>query len=268
MDENEVVPTISAPSTARARARAEITHEITEVARRQLAEVGAAGLSLRAVARELGMVSSAVYRYFPSRDELLTALIVDAYDAVGAAVEQADVDAVERNVRARRDPREAFRQRWAAVATAVRTWAIDHPNEYALIYGSPVPGYAAPADTIAPAARPALGFLRVLADGVATGAIDTDAGPAVPRALHADLAAIRAEAPGVPDAVLLRGLLVWTQLFGAVSFELFGHLHNVIHDYDALFAHHLRLGGDLLLGGAHRTEERQGLSRSSGGRKS
>ena len=70
--------------------RDELTREIKDAARRQLAEVGSAALSLRAVARELGMVSSAVYRYFPSRDELLTALIVDAYDAVGAAVEAAD----------------------------------------------------------------------------------------------------------------------------------------------------------------------------------
>src|ERR1700749_3517654 len=75
--------------TARERVRAEITREITDVARAQLAADGAAALSLRAVARELGMVSSAVYRYFASRDELLTALIIDGYNALGAAVEQA-----------------------------------------------------------------------------------------------------------------------------------------------------------------------------------
>ena len=75
---------------ARARVRAELTREIVEAARRQLATDGAAGLSLRAVARELGMASSAVYRYFASRDELLTALIVDAYDAIGAAAEEAE----------------------------------------------------------------------------------------------------------------------------------------------------------------------------------
>ena len=81
--------TATAAPTARARARAELTEEIKAVARRQLAEQGSAALSLRAVAREVGMVSSAVYRYFPSRDDLLTALIVDAYDAVGDAAEQA-----------------------------------------------------------------------------------------------------------------------------------------------------------------------------------
>src|SRR6195952_6104138 len=83
----------SAPRTARARVRAELTRDIKEAARRQLGEVGAAALSLRAVARELNMASSAVYRYFPSRDELLTALIVDAYEAVGTAAETAEAAA-------------------------------------------------------------------------------------------------------------------------------------------------------------------------------
>ena len=82
----------SAPMTARARARIELTEEIKAAGRRQLAEVGAADLSLRAVARELGMVSSAVYRYVASRDDLLTLLLVDAYDALGQAVEDAALD--------------------------------------------------------------------------------------------------------------------------------------------------------------------------------
>ncbi len=74
---------------ARARARIEVTAAIKEEARRQLAAEGAAKLSLRAVARELGMVSSALYRYFPSRDDLLTALIIDAYDSLGESAEAA-----------------------------------------------------------------------------------------------------------------------------------------------------------------------------------
>src|SRR3954454_5777737 len=78
------------PRTARERVRLELTKEIKDIARRQLAIDGSAGLSLRAVAREVGMVSSAVYRYFPSRDDLLTALIIDAYDAVGAAATAAE----------------------------------------------------------------------------------------------------------------------------------------------------------------------------------
>ena len=135
--------TTSASRTARERARAELTREIKQEARRQLAAHGAQGLSLRAVARELGMVSSALYRYFPSRDELLTALIIDAYDALGDAAEAADAGR----------PAADIRGRWAATCHAVRNWALAHPHEYALIYGSPVPGYQAPQATVVPAAR-------------------------------------------------------------------------------------------------------------------
>src|SRR4051812_10674543 len=127
--------------SARERVRAELTAEITDAARRQLGEVGAAALSLRAVARDVGMVSSAVYRYFPSRDDLLTRLIIDGYDALGLAAETAD------------DPSATPVERWLTVCRAVRAWALAHPHEYALLYGSPVPGYAAPADTVPAAAR-------------------------------------------------------------------------------------------------------------------
>src|SRR3954464_5371109 len=106
------------PTNARERVRAELTAEITDAARRQLADVGAAALSLRAVAREVGMVSSAVYRYFPSRDELLTRLIIDGYDALGAAAEGADL------------PSAPPLERWLSVCRAVRAWALAHPHEY------------------------------------------------------------------------------------------------------------------------------------------
>ena len=102
---------------ARERARAEITAEITAEARRQLAVDGAAGLSLRAVARELGMVSSAIYRYVASRDELLTLLIIEAYDALGAAVERAVAASAG----------EPAADRFVAAARAVRRWAVGQP---------------------------------------------------------------------------------------------------------------------------------------------
>src|SRR4051794_6805096 len=151
------------PRTARDRARAELTEEIKAVARRHLAEHGSAALSLRAVAREVGMVSSAVYRYFPSRDDLLTALIIDAYDALGECAETAARSARERDAAAR----------WLRVCESVREWALAHAHEYALIYGSPVPGYAAPEATIAPASRVAVVLLEVIAEGVAGGEVET-----------------------------------------------------------------------------------------------
>jgi AcrR family transcriptional regulator len=232
--------TTSAPRSARERVRAELTSEIKAVARRHLAEHGSSALSLRAVSRELGMVSSAVYRYFPSRDELLTALIIDAYDAVASAAEQSE----------RATRRSGTESRWVALSGAIRQWALGAPQEYALIYGSPVPGYAAPPDTIDPAARVSFVFLRLVADGVESGEIAPGTSPPIPRTVHTDFSELRSVAGvKVPDVVLTRAMLTWTQLFGTVSFELFGHLHNVIHDYDAFFELQMRRAAQFLLGG-------------------
>lgn len=212
-------------SGLRTRVRAELTQEIKEVARRHLARDGAAQLSLRAVARDVGMVSSAVYRYFPSRDELLTALIIDAYDALGQAAEEAEA-------KVRRSDRHG---RWMALCRAVRGWARAHPHEYALLYGTPVPGYAAPEDTIGPATRVPAVMTAILAG------VETPPDPApLPRRVRVDLDRIT-ETLGVdvaPD-LMMRGLMAWTQLFGSISFELFGHRHNVTADDDAFFDHEM-----------------------------
>ena len=212
---------------ARARVRAELTREIADVARRHLASQGAAALSLRAVARELGMASSAVYRYFPSRDDLLTALIVDAYDALGDATEQADAA----------HPRDDLRGRWRAACSAVRGWALAHPHEYALVYGSPVPGYAAPRTTVGPASRVGEVLCRIVADGVAAGTVDTERdGTGADLALHPGIAARM----GLPDlspstSLAARAIFAWTALFGMIGFELFGHTRNVVDDHRAYF---------------------------------
>ena len=213
---------MNAGRTARDRARAELTQEIKDTARRQLATDGAERLSLRAVSRELGMVSSALYRYFPSRDDLLTALIIDAYDALGAAVEKAAAGA----------PREA----WLAACRAVRAWARKHPHEYALIYGSPVPGYSAPQTTVQPASRVAVCLLGVLQRAQEAGVLVVPDDAAEPSdALVDQLQPLEEIAPGVPRAVLLRTGMIWAQLFGLVSFELFGQFVGTFDPADELF---------------------------------
>ncbi|MFE7874124.1 TetR/AcrR family transcriptional regulator [Micromonospora humida] len=222
-------------SSIRARVRAEMIDEIKAVARRHLASDGA-DLSLRAVARDMGMVSSAIYRYFPSRDDLLTALIIEAYQALGDAVEAADA-AVDR---------ADLRGRWHAVCRAARTWALAHPAEYALLYGSPVPGYAAPVDTVLPAQRPPLTLLGILRDGMAAGRI-TPPDDDLPEPVRADLAEIAAGLfPGLPEALLARGMAGWTQLFGLISFDLFGRLDPVVPHRDAYFDHQTALMADLV----------------------
>jgi AcrR family transcriptional regulator len=235
----------NAGRTARERARAELTREIKEEARRQLVTSGADGLSLRAVARELGMVSSALYRYFSSRDDLLTALIIDAYDAIGAAVEEA-VAAVP-PAGAPRDAAlgKSVHGRWLAACRAVRSWARAHPHEYALIYGSPVPGYRAPQATIGPAARVPLALVGILRDAAASGLLASAAPKTLPGPLAEQAAAVAAAlaaadgdtGPAVPADVLVRCVIAWTQLFGMVSFELFGQFVNSFEPTDALFEH-------------------------------
>lgn len=218
----------SAPRTARAIARAELTRAILDRARDQLADVGPAALSVRAVARDLGMASSAVYRYFPSRDALLTALIVEGYDDLGAAVEAADA-----SVRTR----DRLELRWRAMCHAVRDWARAEPHRYALLYGSPVPGYAAPDDTIASATRVSLALLSLARDAQVAGHAPVD-GLRVSPAERASIAPIRAFTdPALDDAHAIRGLVAWATLFGSISLELFGHMYRGVLDYDAHFAH-------------------------------
>jgi AcrR family transcriptional regulator len=226
---------VNASRTARERVRAELTREITETARRQLATEGAAALSLRAVAREMGMVSSAVYRYFPSRDDLLTALIVHGYNAIGAAAEQADGVC-------RRDDHPG---RWLAACRAVRDWALVHPHEYSLVYGSPVPGYQAPEQTIGPASRVAAVLGKIISDAQASGVLDPPAlCPPPPDSFAPDAARLRESVlPEVPDEVAARALTTWASVFGLVSFELFGQFENVVTDRGAYFDHAVRCLG-------------------------
>jgi len=223
-------------ASIRARVRAEMIDEIKTIARRHLATEGA-NLSLRAVARDLGIVSSAIYRYFPSRDELLTALILDAYNAIGATVEEH-----EQHV-ARTD----LAGRWMAVCHAVRNWALAHPHEYALVYGSPVPGYHAPADTVAAATRAVTVLTGILQDGATSGALPTRADEPLPPGVDVDVTRLAATlAPDVPPAVLARGLAAWVQLFGLVSFEVFGQLNNTIDHRDAFFDYQMRAQATLI----------------------
>jgi AcrR family transcriptional regulator len=250
--------------------------EIKTVARRHLATDGA-NLSLRAVARDMGMVSSALYRYFASRDDLLTALIIDAYNALGAAVEDPDAAVTER---------DDLRGRLLALGRAVRQWALANPAEYALIFGSPVPGYAAPADTVVAAQRTPDVLLGIFVDGVAAGRLDAATGnaatgnaatgnsatgnaatgnaatgnaadggasdggaasAALAPALRAEMTAARdAVAPGLPPEVFGLATIAWIHIFGAVSFELFGQLNNVIDARDEYFDYQMRQIADLV----------------------
>jgi len=221
----------------RARVRAEMIDEIKAVARRHLATDGA-NLSLRAVARDMGMVSSALYRYFANRDELLTALIIDAYGSLGEAAEAADASVTDRT---------DLTGRWNAICRSVRAWALANPAEYALIFGTPVPGYQAPMDTVAAAVRTPAVLVGILADGYVSGALKPPPDVITDPGVREDLRrAVSEIAPGLPESLLALGMVGWVHLFGVLSFELFGQFNNVIEARDAFFDQHMRLIGRLI----------------------
>jgi AcrR family transcriptional regulator len=223
---------VSAPRTARARVRAQLTEEILGAAHEEMVEHGAAGLSLRAVARRLEMVPSAVYRYFPSRDALLTALIVDAYVALADAAESVDQPG-------RLPPLD----RWLAVTAGVRRWAHAHRHEWALLYGSPVPGYQGSADTTAASLRVTRVLCQVFVDAGPQPGHLSPAGPALRDAvapIEQDLL------PGFEPEVVAAALMAWTQVFGMVTLELFGHYVGATTDFDVVFDHSMRVAAGLV----------------------
>jgi AcrR family transcriptional regulator len=217
--------------------RGRIEAQIIESGRQQLSAEGAAGLSLRAIARDLGMVSSAVYRYVASRDELLTLLLVDAYSELADAVDAARAGAGE-----------GWREQVAAIAHAGRAWAVAHPAGWALLYGSPVPGYHAPPEaTVGPGTRVVGALFAAVAAGIAAGDVgitDID----MPRALSADFDRLRDEFdfPG-DDAAVAKCFALWAGVVGAISLEVFGQYGaDTLTDPAPIFDLQVRLWLDML----------------------
>jgi AcrR family transcriptional regulator len=221
----------------RQESREQIEARIIELGRRQLAEGGAAGLSVRAIARDLGMVSSAVYRYVSSRDELLTLLLVDAYSDLADTVD-----------RARESAGEAWTDDVMAIARAARGWAVADPARWALLYGSPVPGYHAPAERTVPAGTRVVGaFFDAVAAGIATGDIRLT-NDLAPQPMSSDFERVRQEF-GFPgdDLVTAKCFLLWAGVLGAISLEVFGQYGaDTLTDPAAVFDTQLRLLVDVL----------------------
>ncbi|WP_158588334.1 TetR/AcrR family transcriptional regulator [Galactobacter valiniphilus] len=187
--------------------------------RAQLDEVGAAQLSLREIARSLGVASSALYRHVASRDELLTLLIADAYTELADAVDAA-LAAPGGEVPAGRQHAASGREALFRLGRAMRVWAVAHPRRWALIYGSPVPGYAAPAEGTTEAGTRVMGtFLTLTAGG--TAPVSARPSPALGAFLTAAAGelGLNADAPTAVEAVG-----AWTALIGAISAEVFGQL--------------------------------------------
>ena len=212
----------------RERQHAAVRDEIKAMARSHMARDGAAALSLRAVATALGLSSAAIYYYFPNRDALITALIVDAYRALGAWVRAADVAGAP------------LHGRLEAAMLAYRDWAIAHPAEYALLFGTPIPGYVGPPEVTAPQARAALaafGELFALAHEQGALAAPTEA---VPPRIVAHASGRAAAQPEPPLPMLLATMRAWGMAHGLVGLELDHHLQPIVGDAAALYAFEMR----------------------------
>jgi AcrR family transcriptional regulator len=220
---------MSAARTARDRVHQEVSGEILAVARAHLADQGAAALSLRSIARDLEMAPSALYRYFDGRDALLSALILGSYTALADAAESA----AEVAARSGHDDLG----RWGAVPRAMRAWALAHPHEWGLLFGSPVPGYRAPEETVVPYARLAAALVRPVVEAERAGRLVVEPLSAPDSfALATALAPVReALFPEGRVATVLAALQSWATLVGAISLELFGHWRNTVLDPELFF---------------------------------
>jgi len=214
--------------TRRELRREETEEEIKEVARRQMAEVGAAALSLRSIAREMGLTAPALYRYFPNRDALVTALIVEAYQALASAMLAADVA----------QARDDFHGRFRSLALAFRKWAVQHPQDFALIYGTPIPGYEAPREqTVGPASQvlQVIGF--VLVEAWQVGRLNMpQAYQEISPAMHTAVTEILQSLPTTaPEAGVVLTMTIWARLYVVVWGELYEHFVPGLAESGALY---------------------------------
>lgn len=214
---------MSGPSgSRRERVRRQTIEEARQIALRQLAELGAGGISLNAIAREMGMTGPALYRYIPSREALLTDLVLDAYRELGGAV-WSDLDAT-----AGQDPAARLNSQ----AWALRAWTLANPHRYMLIFGTPVPGYHAPVEQTQPAAQRVLEASLVLLAEV----VPADWAPSSdPFDVELEAWAARAGIPPMPGPLLRQALVGWTRLHGVLSLEIEGHFGMGLPDPELLY---------------------------------
>ncbi|MEU6294011.1 TetR-like C-terminal domain-containing protein [Streptomyces erythrochromogenes] len=201
---------------------------VKATARQHLLKLGASGLSLDAVARDGGLAATAVEAAFPHRDDLLTALVVDAYDASGAAMERAD--------RAAADAGAPAGARLLAATRALREWSFANPAEFTLIYGSPVPGYHAPQDTVPPASRTPAVLAGILRSALESGELIPPRRTLPGGMLRPEALELFGGAPGAPFSdIVERGIALWSSLIGLLVFQVFSRTHDSVLDEAAYF---------------------------------
>ncbi|MDZ4767143.1 MAG: TetR/AcrR family transcriptional regulator [Chloroflexota bacterium] len=206
---------------------------IKTTARQQMNELGTAGLTLRGIARTLDVTAPAIYNYFACLDDLITALIVDAYLSVADAMDMADAA----------EPTDHYAARLTGILRAYRTWALSHRMDFQLIFGNPIPGYKAPGEITIPAAiRASTPFTRPIAEAMLAGHVPPThltPPPTIQRRLDELLTTLELSV-AIPSASLYYGLMAWSRAHGAIMLELQGHLIPIVGDADAYYNGEIR----------------------------
>jgi AcrR family transcriptional regulator len=210
--------------------RHDLQGEIKEVAWKQIAESGAATLSLRAVARELKIAAPSIYTYFPSRDDLVTALIVDAYnslaDALAASVESLGVGQLA--------------ERLFALGWAYRQWAVMYAQRYLLIFGTPIPNYHAPEEITMPAAERGIApLMEVIQSIYAVGRLRVERFAPLTPELEAKLRLWQAAVGGTHPEILYLAQIFWSRVHGMVMLEITHQIPSFFDDPAELFRREL-----------------------------
>lgn len=214
--------------------------DIKRVARQQMSTHGTAGLSLRAIARELNITAPAIYNYFPRLEDLITALIVDAFNALADHMHAA-ADA---------PPAEDTVNRVRAFMLAYREWALQNPTDFQLIYGNPIPGYAAPVEVTAPLARrPFVKLFEIMREAISQEtAVNVPPTADISDTVREVISGWNADfAFDLPAPLLHRMIGAWARIHGLVMLELFHHLGPIVGDTAAFYADEVeRMLGEML----------------------
>jgi len=223
------------PRPRRIDQKPNLRESIKDTAWKQIAEFGATALSLRAIARELGITAPAIYNYFPSRDDLVSALIIDAFTSLG----ESQGHSLE-NI-----PASKVEQRFVALGIAYRDWALEHEQRYQLIFGTPIPGYVAPEDVTTPAAAWALTPLIVTLQAMYNaGKLRVERLPKLTSPLKSMLEAWSEFVGETSDVfhieVLYLSCVVWSHVHGLVSLELGHQMPSFITDPGEIFRRELK----------------------------
>lgn len=214
--------------TRRERQHGATADEIKTIARQQMAAEGTAALSLRSIARRMGVTAPALYRYYPDRDALITALIADAYNDLANTLEAAR-DAA---------PADNYAQRIYDAALAYRRWALDHPTDYILIFGNPIPNYHAPMDETLPAARRTMNVFVDLVQAAwqaGAGTPPTEYVDLLPQFQEQIIGGPEFFAYDMPHPAIELSMVMWGRWHGMISLELFNHAQPLIAEPGELY---------------------------------